>query len=220
VAVGALVCAVVWSTSAQAQSASVHIENPSGESDVGTDKPSQGTTDDGDTRAFRLGALVGVGFPRPLAIEGIVKLGRWVALGVEYSAMPSMNILGVDTAFWGVAGDVRFFPMRNGFFIGMRGGFQHLAATATMSAMSITVTESATAETAFLNPRIGFLHTWKSGLTLGIDAGVQLPLTPKLVTTVPSGIVPQVDATLVTVSSVLGNNVTPTIDLIRLGFLL
>ena len=177
-------------------------------------------SDDGDTRAFRVGAIAGFGFPRPLQIEGMIKLGRWVGLGAEYSAMPSANFFGVQTDFWGAAGDARLFLGRSGFFIGARGGFQHLQLVATGTAMGVTATESAVAETAFVNPRIGWLYTWKSGFTLGIDAGVQVPISPKLVTSYPQGVVSQVDSTVTTVANMLGNNVTPTIDLVRIGFLL
>ena len=42
-----------------------------------------------------LAVLGGFGFPRPLSIEGLVGVGDLVALGVEYSALPTMTIYGV-----------------------------------------------------------------------------------------------------------------------------
>src|SRR5262245_21123092 len=38
--------------------------------------------------AFQVGAVVGVGFPRPLAAEAMIKVQRWVAIGIEYSLFP------------------------------------------------------------------------------------------------------------------------------------
>jgi hypothetical protein len=36
----------------------------------------------------RVGAIGGIGFPRPLAVEGMVLVGGTVALEVEYGALP------------------------------------------------------------------------------------------------------------------------------------
>ncbi len=175
---------------------------------------------DEDTEPVRLGAIAGIGFPHPLAVEAVVKVEGVLALGVEYSALPTTTIMGVSTSGWAIAGDARLFPFRNGFFIGVRGGRQVLNgnATANLGALG-TYTESGEADTWFVNPRIGFLWTWRSGFTLGIDAGVQIPIGPTLTTTLPAGAPAQVDNTIASVASTLGNGVTPTVDLLRVGFL-
>jgi hypothetical protein len=175
---------------------------------------------DDDTDAFRIGAVAGVGFPHPLAIEALVKVERVLAVGLEYSVLPTTNIGGVETKFWALAGDARVFPFKNGFFIGLRGGRQVLSARATASLGALgTYSESGAAETWFVNPRIGFLWTWRSGFTIGFDAGVQVPIGPTLTTTLPAGLLPQVDSTVATIANTFGNEVTPTVDLLRIGFL-
>lgn len=173
-----------------------------------------------DAEAFRIGAIGGVGFPHPLAIEGLIKIEGVLALGVEYSVFPKTNIAGVDTSLWAIAGDARLFPFKNGFFIGVRAGHQVLTGTATVNLAAYgSYSESGTAETWFVNPRIGFLWTWRSGITVGIDAGVQLPIGASLTTTLPDGLPPQVSGTIASVANTFGNGVTPTIDLLRIGFL-
>ena len=175
---------------------------------------------DDDTDAFRIGALGGLGFPRPLAIEALVKIEGVLALGVEYSLFPKTNLGGVETTFWALAADARLFPFRNGFFIGMRAGHQRMAATATADLGAFgSFSESALAETWFVNPRIGFLWTWNSGFTVGIDAGVQIPISPSLSTTLPAGLPANVDGTIASIANTFGNEVTPTVDLLRIGFL-
>ena len=175
---------------------------------------------DDDTEAVRIGAVAGVGFPRPLAIEALVKIDGVLALGVEYSTLPKTTIAGVDTSFWAVAADARLFPFRNGFFIGVRGGRQVLTATATANLGALgTFSESGEANTWFVNPRIGFLWTWHSGFTVGIDAGVQIPIGPSLTTTLPAGLPAQVDSSIASIANTFGNGVTPTVDLLRIGFL-
>ena len=186
------------------------------------DRPAGEPTDrsDEDTEPVRIGAVAGVGFPRPLAIEALVKIEGVLALGVEYSTMPKTTIAGVDTSFWAIAADARLFPFRNGFFVGVRGGRQVLTGTTTANLGALgTFTESGEARTWFVNPRIGFLWTWNSGFTVGIDAGVQIPIGPSLTTTLPAGLPAEVDRTIASVANTFGNGVTPTVDLLRVGFL-
>jgi len=175
---------------------------------------------DEDDDAFRIGAIAGVGFPRPLAVEAMIKVGGVLALGVEYSAMPKTTILGVDTRFWALAADARVFPFKGGFFIGLRGGRQELSARTTLDLGAYgSYAQSGVAETWFVNPRIGFLWTFRSGFTVGIDAGVQIPLSPSLTTTLPAETPAEVTDKIASVANTFGNGVTPTVDLLRLGFL-
>ena len=67
-----------------------------------------------------------------------------------------------------------------------------------------------------LNPRIGFLWTSHEGLTLGIDAGVRIPLGPTITSTLPLALYPGAESTVHT----LGSSVLPTINLLRVGLLL
>jgi len=180
----------------------------------------RGSTSSEDTDHVRVGALAGLGLPRPLAIEALVKLERVVGLGLEYSVLPSLNIMGVSTTFWAAAADLRVFPFRSAFFVGMRAGYQRLGASTTLTVASLgSVTESVTATSWFLNPRVGFLWTWASGFTIGVDAGVQLPVSTAMETTLPQGLLTELDANINRVANTLGHEPTPTVDLIRLGFL-
>ncbi|MBX3262520.1 MAG: hypothetical protein KF782_22760 [Labilithrix sp.] len=180
-----------------------------------------------DERAehFRIGPLVGVGFPRPFAIEGLAKFERLVGVGVEYSFLPRMNVMNVEASFSAIAGDLRVFPFRGAFFIGARVGRQWLDAKALVNTGQLgSFSEAMAASTWFVNPRVGLLYTFDSGITVGIDAGVQLPINPSFQRSgvaTETGIASQldIDATLLAVANGLGNSATPTIDLLRLGFL-
>jgi hypothetical protein len=167
--------------------------------------------------ALRIGVLGGVGFPRPLAVEGVVVIDRLVLLGAEYSALPTTTLDGVQTSLWAVAGDARVFPFRNGFFVGMRAGQQHLDQSATITITNVgTFSGSQTADTTFINPRMGFFWNW-GVLALGIDAGVQIPLSSSAATNLPAGVSAP---PAVTVVSQLSQQTLPTIDLLRIGLVL
>ncbi|HEY3254273.1 MAG TPA: hypothetical protein VGJ91_10005, partial [Polyangiaceae bacterium] len=131
----ALSCAwacAVWNGAATAQNSSSEPGWSPPAPSVPADRAGSAEAARSDKRTdhLRLGALVGVGFPRPLAIEGIVKLERALAFGLEYSTQPRITVSEVSFASWAVAGSARFFPLRGPFFVGMRAGRQHLNAQA------------------------------------------------------------------------------------------
>lgn len=165
--------------------------------------------------SINVGVLGGVGFPRPLAVEGVLELDRLVLLGIEYSTLPTTTFDGVQANLWALAGDVRLFPFRGGFFVGIRAGRQHLGefASATITGLG-SLSASLGTDTNFINPRLGFLWTWHA-LAFGIDAGVQIPLSTSTSTTLPPGITPP--GTIVDLNRVLTQDVLPTVDLLRIG---
>ena len=173
---------------------------------------------DHGTGPVGFGVLGGVGFPRPLAVEGVVTVDRLVLFGVEYSALPSTTISGVQTSLWALAGDARIFPFRNGFFVGLRAGKQHLGELASVSVGGVgSFSASQSADTIFVNPRMGFLWTWHA-LALGIDAGVQVPVSSSSSSTLPPGVSPP--SGVVDLTHTLGQGVLPTVDLLRVGVVL
>ncbi|MGH7293849.1 MAG: hypothetical protein ACRELB_02895 [Polyangiaceae bacterium] len=167
--------------------------------------------------SINVGVLGGVGFPRPLAVEGVVEFDRLVLFGAEYSALPQMTVSGVQTSLWALAGDVSVFPMRNGFFIGLRAGRQHLGELGSLTVGASTLTAVQTADTTFVNPRIGFLWRFQA-LAFGIDAGVQIPVSTSTSSTLPAGISPP--ATAASITRALSEQAIPTVDLLRFGVVL
>jgi hypothetical protein len=179
--------------------------------------------------AVQLGAVVGVGFPRPLAAEAMIKVQRWVALGVEYSVFPKTTISDVDASLWALAGDLRVFPFRNGFFLGVRAGQQRLAADTDVTLEGQTINVATAVDTVFVNPRVGLLWTFNSGITLGIDAGLQFPVSTR--TSGALALSSDFDEMLPgdygstvrqvrNVAEYLGDSTIPTLDLLRIGLLL
>jgi hypothetical protein len=191
--------------------------------DEGEDEPEPGRSPRDD---FQVGPLVGIGFPRPLALGGIVKVQRLVSLGVEYSFLPETTISDVNTSFWAIAGDMRLFPFRNFFFVGLRAGRQHLAADTVIVYGEQRYAVAAAVKTVFINPRLGLLFTWSSGITLGLDAGLQIPVSAREsgalaaadAYTVPQGM--EIIQEVRSVADYLGHSTIPTFDLLRVGLLL
>lgn len=164
---------------------------------------------------FHAGALIGVGFPRPIAVEGFAAW-RWFVLGAEYGSLPSLSIAGAKLSMWSASVDGRVFPFRGPFFVGLRAGRQVVNASVTVSALGQSATGEVDVRSWFVNPRVGLLWTWNSGLALGLEAGVQIPVGTDVSSTIPSG----VDDSATSVARTYGKSVIPSVDLLRVGFML
>jgi hypothetical protein len=147
----------------------------------------------------------------------MIKTADLFAFGAEYGVLPAVSIDGVQTSMWSLAGDARWYPFRGAFFIGVRGGRQHVEADTTITVAPYgSAAESLALDSWFINPRLGFLWTSREGFTIGIEAGVQIPLAANTTTSLPLAFVPGAQHT----ADTLGNSWLPTVDLLRLGFLL
>ncbi len=170
----------------------------------------------------RVGVLVGlVSVPRPLGVELFGRFGDYLGAGVGYSALPSglgdvaLSLAGVsDVTLESAAleGELRLFPFRGSFFVGSAFGRQTLSATAHQSG----VTVAADMTTYFVTPRIGWLAVWDSGLSLGLDLGVQLPLSSDITVTSNNS---QAASDARSVAKAIGDTPLPSVNL-RLGYFL
>lgn len=166
---------------------------------------------------MRVGAIAGVGFPRPLAVEGLVKIEDRLALGVEYGTLPTITISDVDVHLWSLAADARLFPLGGVLFVGLRGGRQHIEADTSIAPIS-TQRAGIAVDSWYVNPRIGILWMAKWGLTLGTEAGVQIPFGADVTNTIPPAVA---NADQVrTASNAFGKQVIPTFDFLRVGLTL
>jgi hypothetical protein len=145
---------------------------------------------------FRLGPLVGVGLPNLLSFGGTIKLTRFLGGGLNIGLIPTTRL-----SFYGDATlsyqefDLygRIYPFGGSLFLGAGVGYatvsgeldssvgapyaQQLAALGLPS----TIHSEASVQTMILTPQIGFLKTFGSGFSLGMDVGAQVPIAPSQV---------------------------------------
>jgi hypothetical protein len=177
------------------------------------DRPNDGAA---PARRPRMGAIAGLGFPHPLSIEAMVKLDDYVAVGGEYGVLPTITIDQIQTHLWSLSADGRVFPFRNTFYVGLRVGRQHVGASGTVNVDTVgALNEQLALDSWFLNPRIGALWTAPSGLTIGAEIGIQIPVSPSVTSSLPLAYAPEAERRIDT----LGKTVLPTIDLLQIGVL-
>lgn len=175
------------------------------------DRPAASESEEGGIFGpLRIGPLVGASIPRPVSIELFLKYKKALGLGLEYSALPSLNVDGVGLHASAIAGDLRWFVLDSPFFLGAGLGVQTLHGAASVDGFS----GYADASKVFFTPRLGLLFTFGPGFSVGADAGVELVVSHN------ETIVPALDQiTQNPLLVALTRGPLPDVHLVRLGWL-
>jgi hypothetical protein len=171
--------------------------------------------------ASQVGLLLGaVGAPIPLGIEAFARFHDLLGVGLGVGLLPgalgdlALSAAGISNASLDALsfeGEVRLFPFRGAFFLGGAVGHLGVSAAGKSHGQPVNVDVS----TIYVAPRLGWLGIWKSGFTLGLDLGVQLPLSPDVTVTSTS----PAQSTLESFARALAALPLPTLSL-RVGWLL
>jgi hypothetical protein len=164
----------------------------------------------------RFGLMGGIGFPRPVGVGAFLQFDKHYSVGADYSLLPTTKISDVNLDFWAASAGGRLYPFQGAFFVGLKGGYQHLSASGYLTTSGTTALAQGSIDTVFINPELGFLFTWDSGLALSFGAGLQIPLYSDASTTAN---VP-VSASVLDAVGKIGTGAIPTVDLLRVGFVL
>jgi hypothetical protein len=211
-------------------------------------KPKKDDDDNGNgvLGPFRIGPIVGIGLPGIVSFGGMIKITRYVGAGINIGLIPAIRI-----SFYGEAelsyqeydAYGRIFPFGGMVFAGAGVGYAtmsgHVRASYNTSAYQaqvpglpnpVFIDSEGSVKTLVLTPQIGILHTFKSGFTVGIDVGAQVPIAPSeshFATTLPPGTPQQVIDQYITPGNkkvqdtldTVGRTILPTFNL-RIGWLL
>jgi len=145
-----------------------------------------------DPARFRLGVNVAlVGVPRLVNLEAYARVHPYLAVTLGWSTCPGFasNIVlkwagaQSDTteatlngfSAWELA--LRVFPLRGVFFFGLGFGWQVVDGQFTEKPSGTSGTAFSHVEAWVLTPRIGLQWVWRSGFAVGVDGGIQFPLS-------------------------------------------
>lgn len=196
---------------------------------------------------IRIGPTVGVGLPGLLAFGGMLKLTRYFAAGVDVSIIPNLRFSFYGDAsieYQGYELYGRIHPFGGGFYVGANLGYAHVSATYEETidvpagfqmlfpepVEEIDFSSQGDMQTLVLSPGIGYFHTWRSGFSLGVGAGLQIPVAPSEISyssrtdpNLPDEIEEQVlgptDRVVQDTLESVGQSLIPRVEL-RLGWLL
>lgn len=192
--------------------------------------------------------MVGVGLPNLLSFGGTIKLTRFLGGGLNVGLIPTLRLsLYGDATLSYQEIDIygRIYPFGGSLFVGAGVGYatvkgslsSRIEATAyarELMALGLSSTidyqSDASVRTLVLTPQIGFLKTFGSGFSLGMDVGAQLPIAPSQIqfesrvsSDLPQGLVDEYlapnDQKVRDTLEEVGRTPLPTVNL-RIGWLL
>ena len=195
---------------------------------------------------FRIGPVVGVGLPAFLSFGGALKLTKYFGAGITYGTVPTLQFAyygDATVSYQGIGIYGHIHPFGGGFFLGSGIGYAHVRGTYTdefdisanvpaipgVNLESFSYTSEATMQTLVLTPELGYFFTFKSGFTMGVEAGLQIPIAPSEIEfkshvdpRIPDQVVDQyvtpTDERVASTLEKLGQTMLPTIG-IKMGWL-
>lgn len=185
-------------------------------SEIGAAAPTD--ADDADERSIytkqgafgstRLTPTVGFGLPDGIRFSASVKLGGIVSIGGAFSTLPRFGIPTTDASIARAAGEgfVRLHPFRGAFFVGLAGGYASTNGAYTDVVRGQSVALSGTTGTGYVAPHLGMQLVLPFSMTIGFDAGVQIPIATSR------------KGDLAEVIEVVTTKPIPVIHLLELGF--
>jgi len=148
---------------------------------------------DGLLGPFRIGPVIGVGLPSLINVGGVIKLTRYFAAGINIGIAPDVKFAYYGEATvsyhaYQIYGHIH--PLGGGFYLGASVGYalargtdeQTVALPAEIHVIypslgnAVTLKSEGSVQTMVLTPELGYFQTWKSGFSLGVGAGLQIPI--------------------------------------------
>lgn len=130
----------------------------------------------------RIGPTIGFGAPDGVRFGLFAKWRGLLSAGGAFSILPDLTVPGLDAQLIRASGEafVRVHPFRGAFFLGLAGGYVQTKGTLAQERTAFRqvqrVETHAYASAAYVAPHLGFQWQTAFGMTLGCDAGVEIPI--------------------------------------------
>lgn len=192
-----------------------------------TDEPEASAASSCALQSVCMGPVVSLLGPPNLIGAGVhVRIGRYLGVGFDYQALPTVNFNPVSIGTSLVSGSARVYPFGGAFFLGGGLGYQTLHAGLREGDISVSARTGFPAAMA----SIGFMG--HDGFVLGMDLGLLFPLSnPRLSLAANTGKISQAgvsqneiedakDKAETQVNKVLGQlPLSVQVNLLRLGYM-
>ena len=192
--------------------------------------PSSRYTSRGLLGPVRAGPTVGFGVPDGVRFGVFTKWRGILGGGAAFSLLPQTTVPGVNAQIVRASGEVfaRVHPFRGAFFLGVAGGYAQTKGTMTEQTEAFRQTQrvvvNAYARAFYVAPQLGFQWMLPLGLTVGCDAGVEIPVAtdgPSFDATRYGLIVPvEAKGTVANATRYVTTMPVPVIHLLEVGYAL
>jgi hypothetical protein len=119
--------------------------------------------------------LLGLTRPFSIGLEG--KYRDRAGAAFFYGFLPELKLSGVSVKYSSWDARVRWYVFRGSFFAGLGYGKQNLEASKTETIQAQSVTGNLKMDTSYIIPHVGWHWVWTSGFFMGMDLGIQLPIS-------------------------------------------
>lgn len=143
---------------------------------------------------LRLGPVVGVGLPSLLNFGGMLKVTEYFGAGINFGMIPKVRLdLYGEAALSYQQIDLygRLHPFGGGFFLGAGVGYTFVRGTVRNTydissftagipglPSSLTTESKGKIQTLVILPQFGYFYTFRSGFSVGLEFGAQVPIAP------------------------------------------
>jgi hypothetical protein len=139
-------------------------------------------TSEGLLGPVRLVPTIGAGAPDGMRFGVFAKWKGLLAVGGAFSMLPETRLPGIGADVVRASGEAfaRVYPFRGAFFVGVAGGYAQTKGTMSDQRMEGGEMQHlevrARANALYVAPHLGFQWMLPMGMTVGFDAGVELPI--------------------------------------------
>lgn len=140
---------------------------------------------DGLLGPVRLGPTFGVGAPDGMRIGGNIRFKGIISAGAGVTMVPETTIsaINANVSRDGAEAWLRVHPFRGAFFLGAAGGWQVTRGQATATVGTPIGAQSGEGRgdvrATYIAPHLGFQWMIPPGITIGFDAGVEIPVASR-----------------------------------------
>lgn len=133
----------------------------------------------------QVGPVASLGAPDGGRIDLAFRYAGIVSAGAGVSMLPSVPVPGANATLVRVGGDgwVRWHPLNGAFFVGAGAGYTQMKGTLTMPITAFRATSTAQAHAYagdfYVSPQVGMQWMLPHGITLGFDAGAEVPVATR-----------------------------------------
>ena len=169
--------------------------------------------------------ITALGLPLPFRVGLEAKWNNLFGLSFDYNFFPSIAFSGVSIKGTGWNLAARYYPWSRAFYVGAGFGSQTVSGSQPTVILTQTRNVGVDFKSTIFSPQIGWRWVWSSGFFLGLEAGVQIPLssTTTLVSdaTAAEKLTPQyqqAEADVKKQGKAIGSQVFPQFALVQVGY--
>jgi len=168
--------------------------------------------------------ITALGTPVPFRVGAETKWDNFLGASFDWGFLPSLSFSNVSVKLNGWNFAARLYPWKGAFYAGVAFGSQTFTGAQTGTVVGVPTTVTLTFNSTYLAPQVGWRWVWDSGFFLGMELGVQIPISTSSSVTSDNELgkgtpaYAQLQSQINDKATTFGNNPLPHFALLQLGY--